>query len=317
MYLFRPVVFMILLCLSMVASNLLAQAQEKMPAVTQGKLERLPLFESNFVTKRHIDIWLPDGYPSAGKYAVLYMHDGQMLYDSTMSWNKQAWEVDETAGSLITEGLVKPFIVVGIWNSGTRRHADYFPQKPFEQLTETEKDTISAQLERAGRSKGRFKPESDKYLEFIVEELKPYIISHYAVSRDPKYHVMAGSSMGGLISMYAFCEYPDQFGGVACLSTHWPGSFTLDHNPMPAAFLQYLKANLPANGTRNIYFDCGDQTLDVMYPSIQQQVDAIMQSKGYDAKHWQTQYFPGEDHSEGAWKKRFRQPLIFLLGKNR
>jgi len=292
-----------------------ALAQENLPAISHGNLERLKLFESKYVNPRHIDIWLPEGYPSAGKYASLYMHDGQMLYDSSMSWNKQAWEIDEVAHKLIGEGSVAPFIVVGIWNSGPGRHADYFPQKPFERLTETEKDTISAQLERAGRSKGRFKPESDKYLKFIVEELKPYIASHYAVHNDPKYHVMAGSSMGGLISIYALCEYPGEFGGVACLSTHWTGSFTLDHNPMPAAFASYLKSNLPAPNSHRIYFDCGDQTLDAMYPDIQRQVDGLMLQKGYDAEHWKTLYFPGESHTEEAWKKRFDIPLVFLLGK--
>ena len=109
-------------------------AQTALPGVAVGRIERIENFTSRFVGNRCIDVWLPDGYSAREKYAVLYMHDGQMLYDPAQSWNKQAWDIDDVAAGIITKNDIKDFIVVGIWNSGQTRHQEYFPQKPFEQL---------------------------------------------------------------------------------------------------------------------------------------------------------------------------------------
>jgi predicted alpha/beta superfamily hydrolase len=291
------------------------QVKAQIPTVVNGKIVRIENFKSKFVTARNVDIWLPEGYCDTAKYAVLYMHDGKMLFDPALCWNKQAWDVDETGSKLMTENKTKKFIVVGIWNGGETRHPDYFPQKPFEQLTQIEKDTVSAQLKSSGRIKDVFQPNSDNYLKFIVNELKPFIDKNYAVYKDRANTFIAGSSMGGLISMYAICEYPKIFGGAACLSTHWIGSFTLHNNPMPNAFVKYLRKNLPSPKNHKIYFDCGDQSLDALYPEIQQKVDKVMISNRFSVENWKTKYLPGEDHSEKAWSKRLNIPLEFLLGK--
>ena len=100
--------------------------------VSSGKIERFENFNSQFVDARNIDVWLPDGYSKNEKYAVLYMHDGQALYDAENTWNKQSWEVDETASKLINLCKTRKFIVVGIWNNGLKRHPEYFPQKPYQ-----------------------------------------------------------------------------------------------------------------------------------------------------------------------------------------
>jgi enterochelin esterase-like enzyme len=121
--------------------------------------------------------------------------------------------------------------------------------------------------------------------------------------------------MGGLISMYAICEYPNIFGGAACLSTHWPGIFSLENNPVPAAFVYYLKTHLPNPKKNKFYFDYGDQTLDALYPPLQKKVDEVMKTKGFTEKNWITKFFPGENHSEQAWNKRFWEPMFFLLKK--
>jgi enterochelin esterase-like enzyme len=285
------------------------------PKAMQGSIRRVDSFRSKFVTPRNIDIWLPEGYTPEKKYAVLYMHDGQMLFDAAITWNKQAWDVDDLMGKLIKQERIKNVIVVGIWNGGTTRHADYFPQKPYEGLTQTEKDTVTAQLQRAGRTKEIFKAVSDGYLKFLVTELKPYIDKNYSTHRDRKNTFIAGSSMGGLISLYAICEYPDVFGGAACLSTHWPGLPTMENNPVPAAFLKYLSANLPDAKNHKLYFDCGDQTLDALYPPLQKKADLLIKAKGYtEQENWITKYFRGANHSEDAWKKRFNLPVLFLLG---
>ncbi|MCZ8216987.1 MAG: alpha/beta hydrolase-fold protein, partial [Cyclobacteriaceae bacterium] len=201
------------------------------------------------------------------------------------------------------------------WNSETTRHPEYFPQKPFESLTQSEKDTVTAQLQKANRIKESFKPFSDDYLKFIVKELKPFIDSAYNTQSDQRNTFIAGSSMGGLISMYAICEYPKVFGGAACLSTHWPGIFTMKDNPIPDAFFNYMSKNLPDPKTHKLYFDYGDQTLDALYPALQAKADEVLKAKGYTSKNWMTRFFKGEDHSEKAWNKRLDIPLQFLLQK--
>jgi predicted alpha/beta superfamily hydrolase len=301
--------------LFIVLSILIGQlsAQNSLPRVVSGKIERIEDFQSKYIASRTIDIWLPENYSSSTKYATLYMHDGQMLYDPDQSWNKQAWDIDNIASELLIKNEIKNFIVIGIWNGGQNRHQDYFPQSPFEELTQTEKDTVLAQLQRAGRTKEVFHPQSDKYLKFIVKELKPYIDKKYSVFTNKENTFIAGSSMGGLISLYAICEHPKIFGGAACLSTHWVGTFTLENNPVPNSFINYLEQKLPNPKNHKIYFDCGDQTLDAMYPNIQMGVDSLMKRKGYTKNNWVTKYFPGDDHSEKSWSKRLHIPLVFLL----
>lgn len=301
--------FFVLLCLTGCGSS-----NDPMPRVAGGTIERIERFRSHNVTPRHIDIWLPAAYTDSIKYPVLYMHDGQTLYDTGITWNRQSWDVDDVATELLRSGLARPFIVVGIWNGGETRHPDYFPQKPYEQMSQAEKDTVSAQLRRAIHSERLFTPRSDSYLKFIVEELMPFVEDRYSVQTGRDNTFIGGSSMGGMISLYALCEYPGIFGGAACLSTHWPGTFDTLNNPFPDAYLDYLSRYLPAPGEgHRIYFDCGDQTLDAMYPPIQRRVDSLMRSKGYDETNWMTRYFPGEDHSEKAWNRRLHIPLEFLF----
>jgi enterochelin esterase-like enzyme len=274
-------------------------AQNPLPKVSSGKIIRIENFQSRYTTERNVDIWLPQGYKETSLYAVLYMQDGQMLYDPELTWNQQAWHIDRVASTLWEENKIVDFIVVGIWNGGKSRHNDYFPQKPFQQLKLEEKGGLNAQ--------------SDNYLKFLVEELIPYVDSNFSVYKDREHTFVMGSSMGGLISLYALCEYPNLFGGAACLSTHWVGTYTLENNPIPDLFLDYLDKHLPSPNLHKIYFDCGDQTLDSLYVGIQTKVDSLMASKGYDQEHWVTKYFPGEDHSERAWSKRLHIPLKFLF----
>ena len=288
----------------------------QLPAVVSGKIERLENFQSQFVTARNIDIWLPEGYNGRKKFAVLYMHDGQMLYDSAGNWNKQSWDVDDAITRLQKENKIRNVIVVGVWNGGPTRHPDYFPQKPFESLTQAQRDGIYQASRTNGASVfGDGKVQSDNYLKFLVTELKPYIDKTYSTKKDKKSTFVAGSSMGGLISMYALCEYPDVFGGAACLSTHWPGIFSMENNPVPGAFIHYLKQHLPNPKTHKLYFDHGTETLDALYPPFQQQVDEVMKSKGWTSKNWMTREFKGEDHSERAWRRRLDIPLVFLLSR--
>jgi enterochelin esterase-like enzyme len=289
----------------------------QLPQVSSGKIQRFENFSSSYVPARTVDVWLPATYNSSKKYAVLYMHDGQMLFDAATTWNKQEWGVDEVITRLLEENKVNDVIVVGVWNGDKRRHPEYFPQKPFEALSQQQKDTIYKAARANGFSVFNDYPiNSDNYLKFLVKELKPFIDQQFSTYRDKQHTFIAGSSMGGLISMYALCEYPNVFGGAACLSTHWPGIFTMEGNPIPQAFINYLDKNLPNLRSHKIYFDYGDQTLDALYPPLQHQVDVLMKTKPYSTTNWMTRFFPGQDHSEKSWRSRLDVPLLFLLSKS-
>ncbi|MEM9933255.1 MAG: alpha/beta hydrolase-fold protein [Bacteroidota bacterium] len=278
-----------------------------------GRVERLPDFSETFIPNRPIDVWLPDGYDSSKSFAVLYMHDGQMLFDDTQSWNGQEWKVDEVLGELMAGGKVKEVIVVGIGNAGKNRHAEYFPQAPFESLEASYKDSLLDDSNQ--QSLFATAVYSDAYLSFLVEELKPYIDAYYATKPDRQNTYVAGSSMGGLISMYAMCEYPDVFSGAACLSTHWVGIFEAENNPIPDAFVSYLGERLPDPSQHKWYFDYGTETLDAMYEPYQLRVDSTMKEKGYSPENWRTLKFEGQNHSEDAWSQRLHIPITFLLAK--
>jgi pimeloyl-ACP methyl ester carboxylesterase len=125
-----------------------------------------------------------------------------------------------------------------------------------------------------------------------------------------------GSSMGGLISIYALCEYPDVFGGAAALSTHWIGSF--ERNAwVPMAAFEYLRANLPDPGDHRLYMDHGTLGLDALYGTWQAVIDQIVLDHGFTAANWQSRVFEGADHNEDDWGKRFEIPVRFLLAPPR
>jgi predicted alpha/beta superfamily hydrolase len=275
-----------------------------------GKLLRAENFPSSYIKQRPVDIWLPDNYSSDKKYSVLYMHDGQMLFDAKTTWNKQEWKVDEWATQLQKDGKVQDFIVVAIHNISDLRWLDLFPEKAFNFIdpqTQQELRNIPMAVE--------FKFNGDNYLKFIINEVKPFIDSNYSVYTDKAHTFVMGSSMGGLMSMYAISEYPDIFGGAACISTHWLGSMPMANNPYPKAIFEYMNANFPQSQDQKVYFDYGDKTLDAHYPQYAKQVDEVLEAKGYNNTNSKNIFFEGADHSENSWNTRLDQPLVFLLGK--
>lgn len=279
-----------------------------------GTIKRIDSFPSKYVRPRTVDVWLPNNYSKNEKYAVLYMHDGQMLFDSTTTWNKQEWKVDEIVGDLIDSNKIRSTIVVAIWNHSDIRHTDYYPQKPFDLLPQKFKDSI---FETASKQFGTdFKGlQSDNYLKFIVEEVKPFIDASFSVENNMENTFIAGSSMGGLISMYAICEYPKVFGGAACLSTHWIGFMPLENTPVPEAFFSYMEQSLPSAKNHKIYFDYGTATLDQYYLPYQHRVDEVLKEKGFNDTNYKNLKFEGHDHSENSWNKRLQIPVEFLLKK--
>jgi enterochelin esterase-like enzyme len=273
-----------------------------------GHVERLANFPSKFVDARNVEVWLPPGYDPAKRYAVLYMHDGQMLFDAHTTWNRQAWEVAPTVQRLIDAGALRDTIVVGVWNTGPTRFAEYFPQGFIEHVPEGAARQVLMARGYASRP-----PLADAYLRFLVTELKPAIDARYRTRPGREHTAVAGSSMGGLISLYALCEYPQVFGGAACLSTHWIGGFERNAE-IPAAGRAYLRRRLPAPGEHRLYMDRGTAELDALYDEAQAQVDALMRERGFGPPHFVTRVFEGEGHNERAWARRLEIPLRHLLG---
>jgi predicted alpha/beta superfamily hydrolase len=282
----------------------------KTAKLASGKLMRIADFPSDYIKPRNVDVWLPENYSTTKKYSVLYMHDGQNLFDATTTWNKQEWQVDEVASKLIAAGKVQDFIVVAPYNIPAIRWQDYFPQKAFDYLNAETQESLRA---KARENNFSLAFNADNYLKFLTEELKPYIDKTYATKTDRKHTFVAGSSMGGLISMYAMCEYPEIFSAAACISTHWVGMMPMENNPIPDTFFAYMSDNLPSPKTHKFYFDYGNKTLDQYYPQYAETVDVIFKKKGYTDENYKNLFFEGTDHSENSWQKRLDIPLLFLL----
>jgi predicted alpha/beta superfamily hydrolase len=292
------------LLLFLVSANVSAQ---NTPKVSSGKIERMENFQSQFVAPRNIDIWLPDGYNTKNKYNVVYMHDGQMLFDSTQTWNKKEWCADEIFAKLIAENKIEPCIIVAIWNT-PERITEYFPNKIFENI---EPEVQKSILEKYGNGK---KISSDNYLKFIVSEVKPYIDKHFSTNPGKEHTAIIGSSMGGLISVYAISEYPGIFGGAACLSTAW-FSFIEPNYAIPMAAFKYFEKNFPSPSDHNIYFDYGTGESDKPYELTQSFIDLIAKGKGYTETNYKSMVFEKAVHDEIAWSRRLDIPMVFLLGK--
>lgn len=284
--------------------------------VCSGKIKRHANFSSEYVQKRNVDVWLPEGYSKKNKYAVIYMHDGQMLFDSTNTWNKQEWKVDETLTKLLDANKIQNVIIVGIWNNRQFRHAEYFPEQVFRNIqSKAEQGGERAHLYSNALSLFQEEILSDEYLKFIVEELKPFIDKKYSTKREANSTFMAGSSMGGMISLYGLCKYPETFGGVACLSTHWPGVLVSEEDIVANEIISYFDQQLPSPGTHKIYMDIGSMTLDSVYEPYQVKINRVMEKRGYDNSTWISKIFEGAEHSERSWGARLDEPMVFLLGR--
>jgi pimeloyl-ACP methyl ester carboxylesterase len=280
-------------------------AADPLPSVASGTIRRLELFASHYVAARNVDIWLPPGYGNGKRYDVLYMHDGQMLFDPSLTWNKQSWDAAGILARLIAAGRARPAIIVGIWNNGDMRHAEYFPEKFLPFIP----DPVRSQFVQQALKN---KPSADGYLRFLVEELKPYIDAHFQTRPERAHTFIMGSSMGGLISTYAICEYPDVFGGAAGLSTHWIGSFE-PNAAIPLAAFEYLRGHLPAPESHRLYMDRGTLGLDANYGVAEAFVDQLVRDRGYTAANWKSPVFEGATHDETDWAARLDVPLQFLL----
>ena len=283
-----------------------SRKEPPVPQVASGTLERFPAFASAHIPPRTLSVWLPDGYVPGEELDVLYMHDGQMLFDPKTTWNHRAWEVDDVLGGLMAAGDIRRCMVVGIDNTRARLY-EYFPDQMLPYLPEEERARINAA-----------KFQGDAYLRFLVEEVKPFIDKQFQPAQGPEHTFICGSSMGGLISLYALCEYPAVFGGAACLSTH----LTFAHMPYGKkadawadAFRAYVRDHLTAPDTALLYMDHGTKGLDEAYGPDQEKMDAVILAHGWDSAHFKTSIYQGDDHNETCWSARLSVPLELFLGK--
>lgn len=247
-------------------------------------------FHSRFLPEdRTVIVYLPPGYATSGKrrYPVLYMHDGQNLFDAGTSFIGAEWRADETAQSLIEAGKIEPILLVGVYNTGTKRVDEYTP-------TRMERYNAGGKAELYGR--------------LLVEELKPFIDRRYRTKRGPKETGLGGSSLGGLVTLWLGLKYPSVFGKLAVVS--------------PAAWWDYGMIvrevdALPGKTGLKIWLDIGTGEGRRTVRDARRLRDALVQ-KGWKLDQDLTYVEDtGAAHTESAWAGRMDDLLLFLFPARR
>ncbi len=229
-------------------------------------------------TIKKVWVYLPESYKESRKsYPVIYMHDGQNLFDNVTSYVGE-WKVDESLDSLAHAES----IIIGIEHGGHKR---------IEELT-------PFSHEKYGGGK------ADLYLEFLVEKLKPYVDEHYRTMPEQAYTGIFGSSLGGLISYYAALKYPDTFGMVGAFSP----SFWFN----PKIYELTEKAKL--NDQIKFYFLAGTAESEEMVPDLKKMV-SILEDKEIKPDHIKAAYIEGGTHSESTWSQHFPAAYLWLMSK--
>jgi len=223
--------------------------------------------------------------------------------------------VDEHLVRLIETGQVRAPIVVGVWNTPLRLR-EYVPADLIAALSGAVRESLMPMYGGP--------PLSDQYLRFLVEELKPRIDAEYRTLSGRDDTVIAGSSMGGLISLYAMMKHPEVFGAAGCLSTHWPlrlerlegDALNTWREAVVQAWSDVIRRGLPDPATHRLYMDRGDETLDRFYAFFQSRIDTVIGDAGWGPDRFRTLVFPTAEHNEKSWNSRLDVPLTFLLSPN-
>ncbi|HZK07908.1 MAG TPA: alpha/beta hydrolase-fold protein [Bacteroidales bacterium] len=236
-------------------------------------------FMPQFNRNRRIWLYLPPDYDiSAKNYPVLYMHDGQNLFDAATAFAGE-WEVDETLNQLADEGKVVP-IVVGIDNGGQHRIDEYTPW---------------ANTQHGGG-------DGDKYARFIAETLKPYIDQHYRTLPDREYTGVMGSSLGGLISHYIGLKYQNLFGKAGIFSpSYWFNDSVYDFS--------YLAG---AQHPMRIYIMGGTAESDNLVQQMNKMKDTLV-AAGFRPDQVTVKAVAGGQHNEALWRSQFAEAYQWLF----
>lgn len=251
------------------------------PDTITGKYVHIKNFDASEIQDRDIIIWLPPDYDSTNhkRYPVLYMHDGQNVFNPATSTLGIDWRIDEIADSLISLGEIPSLIVVGIYNSGRR----------FYEYSNTN--------------------EGEKYMRFIVNELKPFIDKNFNTLSDRDNTFVGGSSMGGLISFMLGWEYPEIFSRMLCISP----AFKIRNVDYVSVVKKYSGQKKPLK----IYIDNGGVGLEAELQSGIDEMLKVLSDKGYKLNE-DIVWIKDEEaeHNEIAWSKRAPKFLKFLFDKN-
>ncbi|MCB0826109.1 MAG: alpha/beta hydrolase [Armatimonadetes bacterium] len=254
-----------------------------------GKIKEFELTSEKWGKSRKVHVYLPPDYlKNTGKnYPVLYMHDGQnAFYLGPSSPYQVTWEANRTAEKMITEGEVKPFIIVAIDTSKDRTN----------ELTHSE-GTLQG-TKQGGKSKA--------YCEFLVSEVMPYVEQNYRVLKGRENTGVAGASFGGLVSLFIASEYPNTFGFIgACSPSLWWNSRDM--------FTIY-KEKLP-NPKPKIWLDMGGKEGRMMNRDVSQFKDLLNESGWKDGVNLKFAYDAEAVHREDAWAKRFPDMIRFWFEK--
>ena len=249
-------------------------------------------FHSNILNNdRDVIVYLPPGYDAkkTTRYAVFYMHDGQNLFDGATSFIPgKEWRVDETAERLIAAGKIEPLIIVGIYNTKDRVN-EYTP-------------SADAKFKLGGQA--------DLYGRMLVEELKPFIDSHYLTKRDVRHTGLGGSSLGGLASLYLALKYPKVFRRAAVVS---PSVWFANKQ-----IVRYVEA-LRKKPNIRLWIDIGTKEGRTAEEAQQSVNDTRLLRDTLVKRGWRVgkdlDYFEAEgaEHNEVAWAARVESILTFLF----
>lgn len=288
--------------LAYLASVVITQTAGPLPKTSFGRIVRLSEFEARAVPNRNIDVWLPAHYDGKRKFAVLYMQDGQDLFDKTLATDGQEWKVDETLTALHRQNRIRDTIVVGVWSRPESRLKEFFPNALLDALSSSDRKAIFSGVEAPVVM-------SDAYVSFLIDELKPFIDKKFRT--EPAACYVSGAGLGAIVSLYAMFERPGTVLGAACLSPEWFGN-----DVVPKAMGAYVRARAPLSARHRVYFDRGDQGQDATNVSGQQMIDRVIHETWRPEGQWLSFEFPGDAYGAKAWSARLAMPMYFILQKS-
>jgi len=255
-----------------------------------GRLEYWKSVPSKYLSlARHVEIWLPPGYDETptNRYDVLYMHDGQNLFDPRIANTGVDWGVDEAMVRGINGGKFPPMIVVGIWCTDQRMR-EYSPWHL-----------------------------GTNYAKFLIEELIPQVNQKFRTRTGPQHTAVMGSSMGGLISFWLCWQHPDVFGSGGCLSSTlmWNEKFLSRMGEKKPLLEREIATGAKfARGPR-LYFDYGTREGADAFEALHENLASWLVVQGWNrGEDFVIRKFEGAGHNETAWRARLDEPLLFLFG---
>ena len=261
---------------------------------------------------QRLTIWLPPGYErdAATRYPVLYMHDGHNLFDVANSNFNKIWAADKAMLAAGADGAVRPHIIVGVWAPGPDRYRQYLPRPAYDAAP----PPLRARMDQFAGGP----VVSDAYLAWLAGPLKQWVDASFRTLPGRDDTAIAGSSMGGLMSCYAFLERPDIYGRAACVSSHWPATDPtapeIDNRALARFWREWFAARLGKADGRRLWLDHGTATLDAYYAPYQQEVDAGIGGAGWTrGSDWESRVYEGAEHEENAWAARLPEVFRWLL----